>query len=762
MKILNTLIAVTIVSALGWTQSYKADYAKKLSKELQFADALPVWEELSNAFINKKKKSKAVVGDYSFLRETAYAAMASENYEKALHWNQVLVNKKQANAQDWVNLLELICLNKKYSRLTNAVDSATSAFPMSDLVTSWKVNLPKINAAVNSTSEYTVSLYKKANKGEDFAAFPYKKGILFASNEHGHGFVNREYERTNQNFTDLSFFDPNASKEKAKFYQKPFWIDVFFKNQWRDIKRTKSHDGPISFNPDYTMAFITSNHEEIDVIDRIKYARLKIRMFKLEGTEWNEVDFPFNSSRFSNGHATMDSLGNVFFVSNRPGSMVKNLIYADEKQLKVIDTVYSADIYKTTYLDGQWSAPINLGSSVNTAKDELFPFISSTNVLYFSSNGWPGMGGLDVFSSEMGSDLPVNIGNPLNSNADDFAYNVNELSGKGFVSSNRVGWVDQIYAFTKPVFRAELVATLKTCKGAPLKNKSIQIVNLTKNKAVAIQTNGLGKTEEPFKLDKNNSYKIYFSGDAINNPDTILFTATVDGEFEVKLTSYFKKTVTKLIATNENGTPLENVMMNLYKHNGEVVKFITASNGAYSWKNEGTALIDSVKMNLINYTDASLVIPSSFNENCLDTASLPLVLETNKGDEFIRLDMVLYNFDKFSLRPEGKIELDKLVKYMMQHPELNVELASHTDSRAKVNYNKKLSENRSKSCVSYIVSKGIPKGRIKAVGYGESRLLNRCADGVRCSIEEHQANRRTELKLINSSSQELNNSKLEK
>ncbi len=760
MKISTTILAIIALSSFGWSQSYKADFARDLSMQLKYADALPVWEELSNAFIGKKKNKKTV-GDYSYLRMTAEAAMYSEQYSKALYWNQVLVNKKQANEQDWLNLIELVSLNKKYTRLSNVIDSAAKAFPQSMAIMKIKANVSLLNSRISSSSDYTVSLYKKAEDGEDFAAFPYKKGILFASNQYGHGFANREYDRTNQNFTDISFYDPTASKEKAKIYQKPFWIDFLFKNQWREIKRTDSHDGPISFNPDYTMSFITTNEQEVDLDNRIKFSKLKLRVFTFDNEQWNEINFPFNSKMYSNGHATMDSLGNIYFASNRPGSAIKKFIYDDSAKTKIIDTVFSTDIYKTSYVDGEWSTPVNLGELINTNKDEVFPFISSKGILYFSSNGWPGMGGLDIFSSDMSNTEPEHIGNPLNSNADDFAYYVNEFTGKGYISSNREAWVDQIYSFTKPVFKAELVAVLKSCKGTPLKNKTVQIVDLTKNIASAIKTNAQGRTEDPYILEKNRKYIIYYPGDDINKGDTARFTATVDGEFEVNLTTYFKTNVTKLIAKDESGLPLENVMMNLYKHDGSTINYLTTSNGAYSWKNEGTARIDSVKMNLINYDDAKTSIPMKFEGNCLDTVAIPLIMKMKQGEEFIRLEMVLYNFDKFSLRPEGEMELDKLVKYMKEHPELKVELSSHTDSRGSIAYNDKLSNNRSSSCVDYIISKGISSKMIIAKGYGESMLLNQCKDGVQCSIEEHQVNRRTELKLLSPSNQMLDNNKLD-
>jgi outer membrane protein OmpA-like peptidoglycan-associated protein len=130
------------------------------------------------------------------------------------------------------------------------------------------------------------------------------------------------------------------------------------------------------------------------------------------------------------------------------------------------------------------------------------------------------------------------------------------------------------------------------------------------------------------------------------------------------------------------------------------------------------------------------------------------------ADQFVNLDLILYNFDKYFLRPEGKLELDKLVAYMKSHPDLRVELSSHTDSRGSDKYNLKLSKNRAKSCVDYIISQGIDKKLIKAEGYGETRLVNNCSNGVYCTVEQHQANRRTELKLITPEEIELDNEQL--
>ncbi|MFV0600127.1 MAG: OmpA family protein [Bacteroidales bacterium] len=116
----------------------------------------------------------------------------------------------------------------------------------------------------------------------------------------------------------------------------------------------------------------------------------------------------------------------------------------------------------------------------------------------------------------------------------------------------------------------------------------------------------------------------------------------------------------------------------------------------------------------------------------------------SKGQTFT-LENIYYDLDKYSIRPDAAIELDKLVRIMKENPTLKIELSSHTDSRASDEYNMTLSKKRAASAVKYIINKGISPDRIVSKGYGETRLINDCSDGVKCSEEKHQQNRRTEI-----------------
>lgn len=113
----------------------------------------------------------------------------------------------------------------------------------------------------------------------------------------------------------------------------------------------------------------------------------------------------------------------------------------------------------------------------------------------------------------------------------------------------------------------------------------------------------------------------------------------------------------------------------------------------------------------------------------------------------IELKNIYYDLDKWFIREEAKVELNRVVAFMKENPEVMIELSSHTDCRSSDSYNKTLSQKRATAAVNYIVSQGANKAKINGVGYGESKLLNRCADGVNCSEKEHQVNRRTEVKV---------------
>lgn len=130
-----------------------------------------------------------------------------------------------------------------------------------------------------------------------------------------------------------------------------------------------------------------------------------------------------------------------------------------------------------------------------------------------------------------------------------------------------------------------------------------------------------------------------------------------------------------------------------------------------------------------------------------DTIRVTLIFDRSTANRPIVLENIYFDLDKYNIRPDAAHELDKLVQILKDNPKIKIEMGAHCDSRESPQYNQVLSENRAKATVDYLVSKGISRKRLTAKGYGETRHVNRCYDGVECSEEEHQMNRRTEFKI---------------
>jgi len=154
-----------------------------------------------------------------------------------------------------------------------------------------------------------------------------------------------------------------------------------------------------------------------------------------------------------------------------------------------------------------------------------------------------------------------------------------------------------------------------------------------------------------------------------------------------------------------------------------------------------------VKAMMPNYISDCILLPvAELKPGITSNAYRDLLLDKLTISKSFQIEKIYYDFDKYTIRADAKAELDKLVRIMTENP-VTVELGSYTDCRGSDAYNQKLSQNRADAAVKYIIKSGIDKSRITAKGYGEQQLVNKCADGVKCTSPEHQANRRSEFKI---------------
>ena len=209
------------------------------------------------------------------------------------------------------------------------------------------------------------------------------------------------------------------------------------------------------------------------------------------------------------------------------------------------------------------------------------------------------------------------------------------------------------------------------------------------------------------------------------------------------------KTLVK-VTTDGGKTPISNANVSVRnKATGATQKFVTNDKGECTMglkSNEEFDITADTKGYLPSET--KVVAQKSDDAAFKNNLDLNFDLKRIKVKESMVLENLLYDLGKATIRQEGYTVLERVVTFMNDNPEVKIEISSHTDSRSSDAFNKKLSQFRANNVKQYLIDKGIDASRIKAIGYGESKLLNKCKDGVKCTEEEHQVNRRTEMQII--------------
>jgi outer membrane protein OmpA-like peptidoglycan-associated protein/tetratricopeptide (TPR) repeat protein len=386
-------------------------------------------------------------------------------------------------------------------------------------------------------------------------------------------------------------------------------------------------------------------------------------------------------------HASLSADGNtLYFSSERKEGKGKLDLYRSKKQS-----------------DGTWGPAENLGDVINTQENEDSPYITPDGTyLYFSSKGHNSIGGYDIFRAKINPDgtfqKPENLGIPINSGADDIFYLPTKKGNAAYFASSRkdgLGDMDIYKAvfLTKPNFtNCELIAGNKSIKGHEINFlfKDTLLLNKEYNIAADIKLIDL----------KVNQYFWNIQADSIIEGQNIKYTFKNKGEHEVKL---------EVLTENLTG--------------------------------DLDMLCFSKKVQVMDEKDLTTVKEIALKGN-----------ESTDGlKDAVALDLkpIYYDFNKSNIRNDAAEVLNQNIALLKSNPSVVIKLTSHTDSRGSVAYNINLSRRRAQAAVDYLVKNGVPRKQIVAVvALGEKELVNSCADGVECSEEQHQLNRRTEFKVI--------------
>ncbi len=398
--------------------------------KMWYAEAAELYEQA----LQKNEKNYS----YEIIQKVGDAHYFNTNMEKAYQWYDILYDKhgKDMSADNVFKYAHALKGTGKYGRakrLMRLYNRKTKNGDVRDIddneLTATEIVLDNI---LSTAKNFDIKNMAVNTEYSDFSPmFLDSNQVVFASARDSSFFNTRRYKWNDQPYLDLYVAKINEEsqdlKDALKFSKKI---------------NTKYHEASVTFSPDNsTMYFTRNNYGKKLKRDKNGVNHLKIyRSNKVDG-EWSEAEeVPFNSDDYSTGHPALSPDGKqLYFVSDMPGSI-------GETDIFVVDVLEG----------GSFSEARNLGPEINTEKKEMFPFINDKK-LYFSSNGHTGLGGLDVFEvaydEEEGFQEVSNVGQPINSNLDDFSYIVDEETQKGFFASNRAGGKgdDDIYSFERLV-----------------------------------------------------------------------------------------------------------------------------------------------------------------------------------------------------------------------------------------------------------------------------------------------------------------------
>ena len=425
MKIKNCAkVCLLIFSFFGYSQEVKLKKANSNYENFQYEDAIVTYEKVA-------KKGYKSVELFSKLGDSYY--FQSKLKEANKWYNDLFSLKKKLNSEYYFRYAQTLKAVGNYKKADEMMEKFNKVNTSDMRAILSKAQLDYLEVIKNNSGRYTIQNAGINSEFSDYGASFYKNTLVFASARDTGGFIVKKHSWTNQSFTNLysSLMADNESLLEPEKFSKKI--------------NSKYHEStPVFTNDGLTMYFTRNNYlNGKKGRDSEKGVLLKLYKATKNGEEWGAVsELPFNSNEYSCAHPALSpDEKTLYFSSNMPGS--KGM----------------SDIYKVTILsDGNFGSPINLGDKINTQARETFPFISKNNELYFASDGHPGLGGLDVFVAQLNENDThgkiKNVGEPVNSNFDDFGFIIDTNSNNGFFSSNRendnLGY-DDIYRFTETI-----------------------------------------------------------------------------------------------------------------------------------------------------------------------------------------------------------------------------------------------------------------------------------------------------------------------
>ncbi len=637
--------------------------ADKKYDSYAYADAIKAYEKLVEKGVREERIFQRLGNSYYFIGEL----------KEALKYYQELFSINENQEADYLyKYAQCLKSEGNYAKADEILEKFSQKASSDKRAVLFLKNRNYLEDIKSNSGRFDIADAGINSKDSDYGSTILDNKLVFTSARDTGSIIKKNFKWTNKAISTLYAVDlnPDGSIGKPMLFHK------------QNLQVNFNQSTPVFTKDGKTMYFTRNN----SVDGKRKQNENKVTFLKLYkavliNNEWKEVqELPFNSDEYSVAHPALSvDEKTLYFASDMPG------------------TLGLSDIYKVSILsNGGFGAPENLGPEINTEGRETFPFISDENELYFASDGRPGLGGLDIFVSKITKEGTFeevqNVGEPINSKQDDFAFIINSKNRNGFFSSNRVNGhgLDDVYRFTE---NRRLI-----CEQQISGTITDQETNETLSNVALILFDEAGKTAVEAKSDANGNY---------------VFSNVKCGK------KYYIKTAKEDY---------------LFKEVSITLKKATGS----------ASLPIALEKKPKPITAIPVVIKTN---NSIKPVKVTIAVGTDLG-KLLKIPMNFFDLGKATIKKSSEPQLQKMVDMLNQYPTIKVDIRSHTDSRSSSESNQILSDKRAQSTKDWLVSKGINADRLTAKGFGETQLVNKCADGVKCTEQQHQQNRRSEFIIV--------------
>lgn len=685
MKRIYILLFIVFSTQIMIAQSQDLKIANRYFDRTFYSEAIPLYEDI-------------IIENRSFeiVRNLADSYYYTSDLKNAKKWYHYLIRTFGQNLDEeyYFRYIHTLKASGEYEEANEIKRTFLTQKNDAQALANLEKDLQELENVSAIGKRFDIKNLPFNTKFSEFGAVKYMDNIVYSGINAG--LLDKVYKWNNEYYLDLIMIPADELKSKDSVAK-----------SFSDEINTKMHEGNAVFTKDGKTVYFTRNNSKNGkkVRNKQKISTLQIYKAELINGKWTNItSLPFNSADYSTEHpALSNDEKTLFFASDMPG------------------TLGSFDIFSVKINDGLFETPKNLGPTINTVKKEQFPFISKDKKLYFSSNGHFGYGSLDVFVSKITDETfskPENVGLPVNSGYDDFAFTINSDTKEGYFASNRLEGKggDDIYSLieTKPLI-------IEDCKQF--------IAGIV--------------TDIDTKLPLENA--IVILQDADKNQIEIL-TTTLDGKFSFTVGCEKKYTV---LASKEKYTKDSKEI----KTNKERLKI---NDGSMALKSEET--IKKEELIALEQKKLDLAVNAKKEKDLAETKKKEKIaaLLANEKDVvkdkdrlIIKTDPIYFDYDLWYIRKESKPILNRVIELMKKYPDMIVEIGSHTDARGNNKYNLDLSSKRAASTRTYFIEQGIPARRIFSRGYGETVQIIKCIPEDSCSEEQHELNRRSEFVIKN-------------